>query len=278
MVTCPKCGSVGQNPVSCEKCGINFSGYQHYLDHHSAFRPTQSEFQLEALNRETQIIVQQKEDALRVVTGMQTRNHYVLLDSQSQVFAYLEERGSGLMSILSRIGFRSRRSLTIDISNLGQVPVAEISRPFYWFFSRLNVLDVHGVALGGVQKRFSFFRPTYDLLDSDGQCFARLRSSFFGGKDLKNILLGNRNFLVLDAHGLDLGASVTRVWNGLLNRTFTDEDTFSVEFPPEWSAQQKLILLSAAISIDFDSYESSGKSSIGLIESIWSMGRNDGSN
>ena len=252
-------------------------GYQHYLEHHIAFRPVESAFQLETLNHETKIIVQQKEDALRVVTGIQTLNHYVLLDSQSQIFAYLEERGNGMMSILARIGLRSRRSLTIDISDLGRIPVAQLSRPFYWLFSRLDVLDAHGVAIGGVQKRFSFFRPTYDLLDSEGRCFARLRSSFFGGKDLKNIFLGNRNFLVLDAHGLELGVSVTRVWNGLLNRTFTDEDTFSVEFPPQWSAQQKLILLSAAISIDFDSYESSGKSSIGILESIWSMGRNDGS-
>jgi uncharacterized protein YxjI len=214
------------------------------------------------------VYVKQDESVLQIITGLQTRNHYTLYDSRGIQVGFLAERDTGMLSAFARMLLRSRRSFLMDVYDLSGKIVATLSRPFYWFFSELTIETGSGRRVGAVRRRFSVFRPVYELCDSRGKCIGKLRGSFFGGRGLGNIVLGNQNYYLLDPTGSEeVRGGVERQWSGLFNRMFTDKDAYMVTFPKslakDWNPEEKLILLSAAVSIDFDYYEDRRK---GLIE------------
>jgi Scramblase len=222
---------------------------------------------LEVIGSANTLFVKQHEDALRIFTGWQTLNHYSIMDGEGRTWAALAERHTGFLSTLSRLFFRNRRPLKIDIFDSEGKPIAVLERPWYWFFSDLYVYDGdEDTLLGMVRRRFGFWLPKYDLCDGNNRLFGRLRCPLLGGATLGGSLLGNRNYNVFDTSDRATGTSIMRTWNGLM-RIFTDEDTYCVEFSEGWTAEQRLIILSAAISIDFDSFETD-KSAIGEGESI----------
>ena len=150
--------------------------------------------------------------------------------------------------------------------------VASLSRPFYYFFSTISVETVSQKRVGTIEKRFTIFRPLYDICDMSGSCFGKLLGSFFGGKGIGNILLGNQNYSLLDSSGdRELSGGIERQWNGVLNRMFTEKDTYMVRFPENWGEDKKLLLLSAAISIDFDYSENQGDGLLGKASAIGSV-------
>lgn len=262
---CPKCHApVSEDASDCPKCGINFSGYQHYLEHHQkpAILPAHrihhavmASPQLDFLNSVSSVRVQQNEGLFRIITGWQTRNRYVVLDPLGQTIAYIAERDGGFLGTLSRQFLGPRRSLTIDVFNLEGQVIAQIKRPWFWFLSELTAYSPMNSVLGAVNHRFTFFKPRYELRDSTGRTFSYLESSVFGGETLVDSLAGNRKFTAVSPTGSTTGGSITRVWKGLLNRSLTSEDCYQVEFSPEWTSEQKLLVLGAAISIDLDFYE-----------------------
>lgn len=303
---CPKCHSpVSEGASDCPKCGINFSGYERYLAHHHPSEPSQrpaiipaqrpahraihanfGTSSLDFLNSVSSVKVQQNEGLFRIVTGWQTRNRYVIIDPLGQTLGYIAERDTGFLSSVSRQFFGSRRSLTIDVFNLEGQPVAQIKRPWFWFFSELTTFNPQGSALGVVKYRFTFFKPKYELSDSQRQVFTYLESSILGGATLMDSIAGNRMFTAYSPMGGRTGGSITRTWKGLLNRALTAEDCYQVEFSPEWSAEQKITFLAASISIDLDFYENekglvhrAGElSPLGIIFGRWGSPPDDGGN
>jgi len=264
-MTCPKCGFESPDPQNCTKCGINFEGYTKFLQHHSQPPVAASKAQMPAhafgasglgfLKAATTLFVKQKEDTLRIVTGWQTLNHYSIMDSEGQTLALLADRDQGFFSMVSRHFFRNRRSLIIDIFDPSGTPMAQLTRPFFWFFSDMYVYDSSGINFFGVVKRrFSFWLPEYDLCPPQGLPFGHLKCPFIGGATILGAIAGNRNYEVYDPSGRKTGASIMRVWNGLM-RIFSDEDTYCVELAGNWTPEQKLVILAAAVTIDFDSFE-----------------------
>jgi uncharacterized protein YxjI len=288
---CPKCGFNSADPQNCPKCGINFEGYKNFKEHQKNISMTVSPAQLPAqvfdgaglnfLREATRLFVKQQEDALRIVTGWQTLNHYVIMDGDGQTYALLAERDQGFLYMLLRHFFRNRRSLIIDIFDQSGAVMAQLKRPFFWFFSDMYVYDASGSRLFGVVKRrFSFWLPQYSLCPSQGFPFGSLKCPFIGGATIGGAFMGNRNYDVYDNSGQKTGASIMRVWNGLM-RIFTDEDTYCVQLTEKFTLEQKLLILAAAVSIDFDSYE--GNSNLidegaGILGSSGLIGRMIGGN
>ena len=252
---CPKCGFNATDPENCPQCGVNFSGYKSFLEHHQVLATVGILQGLSFLKDASTLFVKQQEDALRIVTGWQSLNHYAIMDSDGRTLALLAERDQGFSSMIFRHFMRNRRSLIIDIfDGAGQV-IAQLNRPFFWFFSSLYVTGPGEIPnYGAVERRFSFWLPRYDLCTPGGEPFGSLSCPFFGGATLGGSVMGNRNYDVYDRVGRKTGSSIMRVWNGLM-RVFSDEDTYCVQLTSEWTAEQKLVILAAAVSIDFDSYE-----------------------
>jgi uncharacterized protein YxjI len=262
---CPKCHTpVATGATDCLQCGINFVGYQHYLEHQHrpairhaeprhamTFAETKNGF----LNSQNSVTVQQNEDMFRIVTGWQTRNRYVVLDQMGQSIAYIAERDTGILSTLSRQVLGPRRTLIVDVFNSSGEPIFQIKRPWFWFLSNLFVYSSTGRTIGSVLHRFTFFRPRYELKDAAESTFSYLESSILGANTLMDSIAGNRVFKSLSVQGDPNGGSISRIWKGLLNRALTAEDSYQIEFSPEWTEEQKLICLAASISIDLDFFD-----------------------
>lgn len=256
-VKCPKCGYDSADSKTCNRCGVDFAGYQRFLAKHApATQPPVSLDQgFEFLDGLEEVFIQQHEDALRIVTGFQTLNNYSIQSATGEVFARLGERDNGGFSFLARQFFRSRRPLTIDIVSSQGAQIAELNRPFFWFFSDLFIRAIgFNAGHGRVENKLSFWMPKYNLYDLDGRIFAQLRCPVLGASSIGGALIGDRNYQAYNLTGEETGAAILRKWNGAM-RIFTDEDTYCVKFSQAMTKSQKLVLLCAAISIDFDSYE-----------------------
>ncbi len=283
-VHCPKCGFDSADSENCSKCGVNFVGYQNFLKHQAYNNPAMQKTPhpnlgpampnsnlsihgLDFLNSASTVFVKQHEDALRIVTGWQTLNNYSIQDENGQILASMAERDVGGLSFFSRQFFRARRTLNIDIYDTAGRPLAELHRPFYWFFSDLFIRPLGApLSRGRVENKLSFWMPKYTLYDLNGAIFGTLKCPILGADNISGAIVGNRNYHLYDRRDQDTGASILRSWNGLM-RIFTDEDAYAVNFAPNMTVAQKLVLLSAAITIDFDSYESD-KNLIGPAESL----------
>ncbi|MDB5037275.1 MAG: hypothetical protein JWQ35_803 [Bacteriovoracaceae bacterium] len=260
---CPKCGFNGSNSTECPQCGINFEGYRHFLQHQGAvasgvpanFSKSESK-DLFSFDGIKDICVQQNEDAIRIFTGWPTCNHYSLMNFAGETIGYLAERKGGFWNFISRLFLGNRRPLVLDIIDLNGDLIANLNRPFFWFFSQLFVTNNRHQPVGSVGRRFGVFRNIYSLYRTNNFLFANLKSTIMGGRTIGDAILGNETFAAFDSEGRDTGACIAREWKGALTRIFTDEDSFIISFAANWTAEQKLVLLAAAISIDFDFYES----------------------
>ncbi len=270
-MTCPKCGFSSPDHENCTKCGINFAGYRRFVEHNV---PSSVMGQsLELLKDLATVFVKQHEDALRIVTGWQTRNNYTIEDGAGQVLGWIGERADGVMGFFGRQFLRNRRPLNIDIFDAAGKHVAQIHRPYFWFFSDLflyapgeNKNSESARQIGRVERKFSFWMPKYNLYETGGRFFGSLRCPLMGAKTLGGAFLGDRSYIVFNSREVETAASIMRSWNGVKG-LFTDEDTYCVQLGTEFSSSQKLVILAAAISIDFDSYEKD-KNLVGPIASL----------
>ena len=118
----------------------------------------------------------------------------------------------------------------------------EMNRPFYWFFSDLQITSESKV-VGHIYQRFAFIFRRYDLADARGNIFARIRAPFWR----------IWTFTILSANGNEI-AKISKKWGGILREVFTDADKFLIEFEGLTSSQ-KAVVFAAGISIDLDFFE-----------------------
>ena len=278
MKNCPKCGNtVSDAAQDCSHCGVNFLGYQRFVTHQAVEEPATSAVATPAtvggamapsLAALDSVAVQQREDAFRIVTGWQTLNRYAILSMDGAMVGYIAERDQGFLAMIERNLMGPRRSLLIDVFDLQGRVIASFQRPMYFIYSKMSVTGPSGERMGQVSNTFALFKPNYELEDSRGLVFATLESSFLGGETMKDSLLGNRNFTVVSSNGEQRGGSITRSWNGVLNRIFTENDTYTTAFEPGWSLEKKLLLIAASINIDLNLYESEEGGRSGLLSLI----------
>ena len=198
------------------------------------------------LNSDDTLFVRQEKEWLQILTDFEMRNKYTMMTSAQEQIGFVVEKSLGFLSVILRLILRSHRPLEVYIMDRDTNILMYFTRPFFWFFSLLTVKDVQGRTLGSVQRRFSIFYKTYDLLDEHGVPFARIQSN----------LLRLWSFPLL-VNGIEKGG-VFKKWGGVLKEMFTRADTFHIDFSAHpWTDEQRAIILSSAISIDFDFFEQS---------------------
>jgi uncharacterized protein YxjI len=188
------------------------------------------------------VIVQRKEWG-EILTGFETKNKYVVLDtSGGQLYVAAEEGGSTLL----RMFLKALRPFTMAVLHQDGRPVLRVQRPFRFYFHRADVFDASGRLLGTLQRRFSCVRRIYSVLDSSGRELLEL----FGP------ILHPWTFEIRK-DGREVG-KITKKWSGLTLEAFTDADKFGVTFPAEWDPSLKAIFLGAVFLIDFVHFENKG--------------------
>lgn len=151
---------------------------------------------------------------------------------------------------------KSHRSITVDIWDNADKLILTGSRPWYFFFSDLYVLDKNNKFLGDIKTRFGLLKRKYDLADSNGNVFATIESYRWK----------LWTFTIYDTNFKEVGV-ITKKWGGLLKEVLTDADQFTIDYSKySWSDEQKAVILFACLSIDLDFFEDNSKSVIDFID------------
>lgn len=189
------------------------------------------------------LVVQQKKDWAEALVDFETANQYALLTPGGRAVGRVVERSDGCMGMLLRKTLKSSRPLHLEVFDPRGEPLAQIHRPFSLWLSSMVVRDGAGELLGKVQKRLSFLRVHYALLDSRGAAFGSVSGQFFSRRKFSVSLSGAS------------GGQITKQFQGL-SELFTDADTFVVDVPGGGlGPDQQAVLLAAALAVDLDLFE-----------------------
>jgi uncharacterized protein YxjI len=189
------------------------------------------------------IFIQQMKEWGEILVNIETKNKYKILDQHQNQLGLLAETSAGLWAFILRVLLRSHRPLEIKVWDRTNQVILKLSRPFFWFFSDLNIYDKHEKSMGHAYRRFGILHKKYDLYDGQGNLFARIKSPIWR----------LWSFKIFDLQEREIGL-ITKKWGGLLKEAFTDADRFGVSFKG-LSEAQKVVIFAAAISIDFDFFE-----------------------
>jgi uncharacterized protein YxjI len=178
-----------------------------------------------------------------MLTGFETKNKYVVLDSSGEkLYMAVEEGGSTLL----RIFFKALRPFEINVLTFDGKSILKLKRPFRFFFHQLYIFDSHGTPLGTIKRRFSVLRRIYSVFNNSGEEIFQLFGPILHPWTFE-VRKNNREY-----------GKITKKWSGLLKESFTDADNFGVTFPDDWDITLKALLLGAVFLIDFVHFENKG--------------------
>lgn len=189
------------------------------------------------------IFIHQKKEWGEIIFNFEFRNKYTLLNEKGEEIGKIEEKGSGFLIFFKRLLFRSHRPFDIDVYNSNGQLLMNLSRPFFFFFSSIEITDDKKNILGHVHRKFAFFSKVYEILDNKGALKARISSP----------ILKIWTFPILNERGEEI-AVISKKWGGILKEYFSDADRFGIQFN-NVEEEVKPLLMGAAISIDFDFFE-----------------------
>ncbi|NQU42918.1 scramblase [bacterium] len=187
----------------------------------------------------TTLLVRQKKEWGEILTSFETRNRYEIIDPAGEVRYLAGEEGGFIM----RQFLQSLRPFTMRIATPDGQSALTVKRPFRFYFHRVDVQGPSGEAMGSVERKFSWLRRMYRVLDP-------------AGREIYTIIgpiLHPWTFRILE-NETEVGR-ISKKWSGLGKEFFTDADTFSVTFPDNLDLQRKCTLLGAVFLIDFAHFE-----------------------
>jgi uncharacterized protein YxjI len=189
------------------------------------------------------LVVRQYREPWEWIAGFETRNRYLVGDERGGAIAWAAEHQQGIAAFLLRQLLGHWRRFEIRFFDEAHRPVLRAVHPFRWVFRRLEVHASDGRRIGAVQQRFSLLKKSFDVEDARGTVLMRVRSGLFRPWRFDF----ERN-----------GRAVARVqkrWAGILAEGFTDIDNFGVSFDPSLGAQERLLVLAAAVFVDLRFFE-----------------------
>jgi len=194
---------------------------------------------MERLNSIDTLVIQQKKEWGEIITGFEARNKYSVKSASGEEVYFAAEESS----VMLRLFLKTLRPLTLHVLSSNGTQVLRLKRPFRLFFHRMEVVDSQGKLLGSIQKKFSFMRRIYSILDPAGNEMFYL----FGP------ILHPWTFNIFK-NGTEIG-KITKKWSGLMKEQFTDADNFAIQFPMDLDIQKKSVLLGAVFLIDLVHFE-----------------------
>jgi uncharacterized protein YxjI len=188
--------------------------------------------------------LKQRKEWVEILVDFETRNQYAVRSAGGEELGTLAEEAGGLGRVLTRWLLRSHRPLDAALCDRSGEVLLRLSRPFFFLFSDLDVADSRGQRIGSVHRRFGILHRKYDLRDSFGRTFARVRSPVWRIWTFPVRAVDDRE------------ATIGKRWGGLLSEAFSDADSFGIDFSrAAWSPEERAVIFCAAVSIDFDFFE-----------------------
>jgi uncharacterized protein YxjI len=249
--TCPKCGFTADTGlIDCPRCGIIVAKFlkrereQKQLDRLAANEKNSVADQLAGATR---LVVQQQKEWGEILTGIEAKNKYDVMDPRGHLMFQAEEQEGTLAAVLSRVLLKALRPFTMHLFTTAGRGVLTLKRPFRFYFHELEISKANGIPLGKIKRRFSVLRKNYSVLDQNGREIFQLYGP----------ILHPWTFEI--QKGAQVLGKITKKWSGLAKEAFTDADNFGIVFPNGIDFSQKAILLGAVFLIDFVHFENRGK-------------------
>ncbi|MCY1018013.1 phospholipid scramblase-related protein [Pyxidicoccus sp. MSG2] len=208
--------------------------------------------QLAGMFEAPELRMRQMRELAEILIGWESKNRYEVCDPTGRPAVYVGETGSGWGSALVR-NFWPFYKARLECMTLGGTVALAIERPWSFLFSRANVEAWDGRPLATIQQRFTFFGRRFDVVTPGGAVIATVEGPLFRPW----------TFRILQ-RGVEV-AVVRKRWSGLLQETFTDADTFTLEFKPDCAdARLRQMVLAVALLVDLTYFDNrSRKSSFG---------------
>lgn len=203
-------------------------------------------------------------NALSIVTGWQNAREFDITDSVGRSRGTAIEQRRGVLADAGRTFLSGFLSIQFAVYTYSSQQLAlTLTRPFFFLFSTMTVTGSGNELLGTVKRKFSLLRKRYELRDARDRVFATIESP----------LLHPWTYRVFDNAAVQR-AEISKKWAGLSEEWVTGAQKFRLDFMnTRWTSQQRAVILAAALSIDFDSFEAqrtkrSGAGAIAAIEEL----------
>ncbi len=203
-----------------------------------------------SLFAQSRIIVQQQVEALEMVTSLEGRNRYALLDADGNLLASAAETGVGLGGAIQRNTWQfseknvfARRPFVMDIQVAATAEVFRITREMH---SRRTWMKVEqdGKVFGEVHQKPTLLKRKYLLAP-----YFSLRKLTVSGP-----LHKPWSFTVY-ADDRETG-SIHKNFSGMLRKMITRADSFLIQIDdPKMNVIERKLVIAAAIAIDLDYFE-----------------------
>lgn len=197
------------------------------------------------LTQHTNLVVRQKFEIAEHF-GFETRNKYQVLDQENREIFFVAEQQKGILGWILRQYLGHWRAYSLHFFDTKRAKVAEAHHPFKFFFQRLDVNDAMGKRVGSLQRRWSFFRRRFDVLDSQDRVLMEVKTG---------IVMFSKWKYPFKINGRQV-AVVDKKFTGVLKELFTDSDNFLVSIEdPKLTGGERLLLIAAAVFIDLTYFE-----------------------
>ena len=167
------------------------------------------------------------------------RNEYTLVDQVGTVIGTATQERQAFLALLARVGSDLDLALpsTIVVRDSNQAPVLELHKP--WFRAAVTATTPDNQVIGSVKVQIRVGKRRFNLLGADGNRIGEVHAQNWRARD----------FAVFDASGAEV-ARVTKRWRGLLTESFTDADSYAVEFSPAIGDPLRTLAFAAALAVD----------------------------
>ncbi|XP_020817073.1 phospholipid scramblase 2-like [Drosophila serrata] len=210
---------------------------------------------LEYLTAVDQLLVKQKVELIEAFTGLEGNNRYSVKNALGQkVFLAVEDT-----SCCTRNCFGADRPFKMKLYEAhSKEEVLQLQRPvacscclFCCCLDRIEISDPQGNVIGSIKERCTIWKPSFRILDQNGDLALRIEGPFWTCS-----VCGNIEFQVVSLTGENIG-KISKQWSGLAREVYTKADNFGISFPLDLDVRLKAILLGATFLIDFMFYENS---------------------
>ena len=181
---------------------------------------------------------------LAEIFNFETRNKYRILNESGRDVAYAAEQQKGVFSFILRQFLGHWRSFEIHFFTPTREKFLVAKHPFRFYFTRLDVYDLEGNYVGGIERRFSFFSKKFQVQMAEDDSTMEVSSPFWR---IWTFPFKKRGQQV---------AVISKKWTGFGFEIFTDKDTFMVDYShSDLTEGEKAVILAASIYIDLMFFE-----------------------
>ena len=172
------------------------------------------------------------------VAFLKFTNSYKVYNSDGIQIGNIQQSMSGGLKFLSFILSKSLFPLKLDIKDMDDNTLATIKRGWTFFMSKIQVLDSAGNVIAHIKQKFRLLKPSFTILNPNEEEIGIITGDWKAW-----------NFSINDFEQKQIG-TITKKWAGILKEAFTTADKYIVSINPDVPMEQKIPIISAAITID----------------------------